>query len=153
MSGAKVHHAGYKEEPTGQRALPLSGACRGRFGGHRSVPHEEAGEDDQKRISPQVSLPYFYFYVMTNFKGPIYDDHASFSVKCLSCLASIIHFLPLTQFRVIEVWSLSQRSWSDSQDIPWTCYQYIAGLAERVRQQFTLTCTSMVKSTSQIKLM
>lgn len=79
MSGAKVHHAGYKEEPTGQRALPLSGACRGRFGGHRSVPHEEAGEDDQKRISPQVSLPYFYFYVMTIFKGPIYDDHASFS--------------------------------------------------------------------------
>lgn len=76
-----------------------------------------------------------------------------YTVKCLSCLASIIHFLPLTQFRVIEVWSLSQRSWSDSQDIPWTCYQYIAGLAERVRQQFTLTCTSMVKSTSQIKLM
>ena len=56
VSGAGFHHAGRKEEPSRQWALPHSSPCWGDFGGHRSVPHEEAGEDDQKRISAEVRL-------------------------------------------------------------------------------------------------
>lgn len=56
VSGTRFHHAGREEEPSRQRALPISGPCWGYFGGHWSVPHEEAGEDDQKRISAEVTL-------------------------------------------------------------------------------------------------
>ena len=55
-SGARLHHAGSEEESVRQWAVPLPGPSGGDSGAHRSVPHEEAGEDDQKRSQHKVPL-------------------------------------------------------------------------------------------------
>lgn len=56
LPGGRFRHAGGEEEPAGQRALPLPSASGGRLGADRPVPCQEAGEDDQKRASCQVSV-------------------------------------------------------------------------------------------------